>query len=109
MIALLVWCADLFCTYRPTRASVALARVPLARMSSALAVLGDVAKNGSQQDHARALLHTPLHAPALGQCALLASDVRIQFDLVGNSHPSNLLPSWITPAYINSLNLGALH
>ena len=34
----LVWCADLFCTYRPTRARAALARVTLARMSSARAV-----------------------------------------------------------------------
>ena len=36
--SLLVWCADLFCTYRPTRAKAALARVTLARMSSARAV-----------------------------------------------------------------------
>lgn len=34
----LVWCADLFCTYRPTRANAAFARVTLARMSEALAV-----------------------------------------------------------------------
>ena len=36
--AKLVGCADLLCTYRPTRASAAFARVTLARMSSALAV-----------------------------------------------------------------------
>jgi hypothetical protein len=55
------------------------------------------------------LLHPRFYPPALGQDAQLPLGLRIQFDLVGNSHRSNLLEHSGLHLQISSFNYGAPH
>lgn len=64
---------------------------------------------GSKKDHARALRHGSLAAPAIGQDAQLPLELRIQFDLVGNSHRSNLLQRSSVHSNSSPLTLGEPH
>jgi len=57
----------------------------------------------------RSLLHPRFYPPALGQDAQLPLGLRIQFDLVGNSHHSNLLEHSSLHLQISSFNYGAPH
>lgn len=64
---------------------------------------------GSQKDQACSLLHPRFYPPALGQDAQLPLGLRIQFDLVGNSHRSSLLEHLSLHLQISSFNYGAPH